>query len=272
MNWLGKLALGIVAVVAIVAGGIAAIDYRPSDDRIRLRARQGYSDGAYMAYVQPWGAPSGLFDLWARRADSIRVDPGKFPDRTRISWRWPPFGPPGALSIWGYDHIAYGNYDGGEVEAKVTPVRVKEAKVFKQSFEWSGDFAMGDGTLLTEFYLRSDPADLESKTLEVGWFLHAPALTKKFLAEGKQLGRYRDPHGDEWRAVLNDKYLTFSSPEGKDMTKGSLDMLALRWLQRGGHISGEEWITGLAVGVEPMSGAGHVEIKTWVAKLSLAGR
>lgn len=268
MRTFGKLALGVGGIVLALTTGIILADFRPQDDRVLLRARESYTEGAYLAYVQPWGAGKGPFALWANRADSIRLDPTTFPDKTRIAWRWPPFAPPGALSIWGYDHVSYGDYDGGEVDAKVAPLQVKAIQAFRQEFSWTGDFGASAATLLTEFYLRSDPKDAEAKVLEIGWFLHAPEATRAFVAEGRQAGTYRDPAGREWQVSVNEKFLTFLRKDGRDTQKGEIDMLhALQWLREKRLITGEEWITGLAIGVEPMKGFGHVELAKWNAEL-----
>jgi hypothetical protein len=263
LKW-SKLALGAGAIALLCVGGVAALDFRPNDTRIRLRAGREYTQDAYLAYVSPWGAGQALTGLWGSRADSIRVDPAKFPANSRIGWRWPPFGPPGELSIWGYDHLAFGDYDGGLPEQQVEPRRVSQIQRFEQAFRWKGSFEYGAATLLTEFYLRRDPADADSKTLEIGWFLHAPEETRRFVAEGKQLGDYQDPSGRLWQVAQNKAYLTFLRKDGKDTVSGKVDMLhALRWLEAKGLVKRNEWVTGLALGVEPMKGVGSAEIENW---------
>lgn len=264
MSRWSKLALAIAGLVLIIAGAIAAIDFRPDDRRVRLRPHQVYTHGAYLAYLSPWGADNAVTGFWGRRADNIRIDPARFPGKSRISWRWPPFGPPGEFSIWGYDHLAYGDYDGGLPEEVVEPRQVSQIRRFEQTFAWRGSFDYTQATLLTEFYLRSDPADADAKILEIGWFLHAPERTHEFVGGGKQMGDYHDPQGRVWQVAVNDKYLTFLRRDRQDTGSGSIDMLhALRWLQERGRISGDEWVTGVAIGVEPMKGFGHVEVERW---------
>lgn len=259
-----KFVLAACAVAVLAAGAIAAIDFRPNDPRIQLRAGQEFTQGNFLAFVSPWGADNALTGLWGNRADSIRVDPGRFPGNSRISWRWPPFGPPGKLSIWGYDHLAFGDYDGGLPEQAVEPRRLSQIHRFEQAFRWNGNFEYGAATLLTEFYLRNDPVNADNKILEIGWFLHAPEVTRKFVAEGKQIGDYRDPAGRVWQVARNEAYITFLRKDGRDTPEGRLDMFhALRWLAAKGAVEGDPWVTGLALGVEPMKGIGHAEIQQW---------
>lgn len=262
-RWL-KLALVAAGLLILAVGAVAAIDFRPGDPRVRLRPHQIYTHGPYLAYLSPWGADNAVTGFWGRRADNIRIDPAQFPNRSRISWRWPPFSPPGELSIWGYDHLAFGDYDGGLPEKDIAPRRVSQIRRFEQTFAWQGDFDYSAATLLTEFYLRSDPGDADAKILEIGWFLHAPQRTHVFVEAGEQLGDYRDPQGRVWQVAVNDKYLTFLRRDRQDTRSGRIDMLhALRWLQGRGRIKGNEWVTGLAIGVEPMKGFGHVEVERW---------
>lgn len=259
-----KFALAAGAIALLLAGATAAVDFRPSDPRIRLKAGREFTQNTYLAFVSPWGASNALTALWGSRADSIRVDPATFPGHSRISWRWPPFGPPGELSIWGYDHLAFGDYDGGLPEQRVEPLQVFQIHRFEQAFRWNGNFEHGAATLLTEFYLRSDPADADSKTLEIGWFLHAPEATRTFVAEGKQFGDYRDPAGRVWQVAQNEAYVTFFPKDGHDIREGRLDMLhALKWLRGKGLVGDNAWVTGLAIGAEPMKGIGHAEIQHW---------
>lgn len=268
MKFWKKLVAALVVLTVMMIAGIFAIDFRPNDNRVVLHARQPFSTGPYLAYVQPWGAEGGLFSFWSNRADSIRIDPRNFPAHTRFSWRWPPFAPRSGLSIWGYDHVAYGYYDGGEVESPIKPVRIRNIQAFNQEFAWEGSLSTGSANVLTEFYVRSNPADPESKTLEVGWLLHAPQRTHRFVDAGRQLGIYKDAEGRQWQAAINEKYLTFVPTGEASLKSGKIDMKhALDWLAAQKLVSGDEWVTGLGFGVEPMKGFGSLELSNWKAEL-----
>lgn len=263
-----KATAGLIGLGLLAVAGVFALDFRPSDNRLVLHARRAFSTGPYLAYVQPWGAENSPFSLWSSRADSIRVDPSRFPSHSRFSWRWPPFAPGSGISIWGYDHIAYGDYEGGDIENPVKPVRIRDLQAFHQEFAWDGTLSAGSANVLTEFYVRSDPTNPEAKVLEVGWLLHAPARTQRFVDEGQQLGTYKDADGRQWQAALNDKYLTFVLHDNASLKSGRIDMKhALDWLVAKNLVSSDGWVTGLAFGVEPMKGYGSLELASWKADL-----
>ena len=251
--------------IVLIAAVTMALFLDRDGDRITLRSQNNFSIGSYYAYVQPWGAQSYYIGrLWGEWADSIGVDTETFPNRTRIDWRWPPFSPGNGVGVWGYNHLGYGNYDGGESVKQVVPKRVRDIGELRSEYAWNGNFDYGDASLLLEFYLRSDPADSESKVIEIGWFLHVPDVTRQFVAGSKQIGTYIDPQGRKWRVAMEETFCTFSLVDGQDTRSGSVDMLhALGWLRTRGLVKGDEWLTGVALGAEPVSGVGHVEIERW---------
>ena len=128
----------------------------------------------------------------------------------------------------------------------------------------SSSMALGDANLLTEFYLRSDPNNSESKLIEVGWFLHAPPATAAFVRGAQQIGRFTDASGKAWQVARDEKYVMFLPADAQDVRTGTIDMrAALQWLQEKGVIKGDEWFTGVAIGVEPLRGRGQVQVDRW---------
>jgi len=250
----------LVALAAIIAWML--ID---TDPRIKLRDRQNFSKGEYLAFAVPWGAEGTAMRHWSDHADTFRVDLEAFPNNTSFRFAWPPWAPAGGVAgVWGYMGVEHGNYDGGAAEAPVPPRRVDDIHVLAQEFAWSSDFRLGVADVLTEFYLRSNPADNESKVIEIGWFLHTPKQTRYFIETGKQIGRFVDAQGRTWQVAQNEKFLTFMPEGGVDVTRGQLDMLAaLHWLKAKHVITGREWYTGTAIGVEPFRGIGRLQIDRW---------
>ncbi|WP_275229288.1 GH12 family glycosyl hydrolase domain-containing protein [Novosphingobium album (ex Liu et al. 2023)] len=236
-----------------------------TDPRLKLKDRQNFSKGEYLAFAVPWAAESGPMRHWSNHADTVRVDPPRFPDNTAIRFAWPPFSPRGGIAgVWGYMGIGHGNYDGGAAEAPVTPRRVDDISALSQSFAWSYDFRLGVADVLTEFYLRSNPDDNESKLIEIGWFLHTPEKTRHFVETGQQIGKFVEAGGRTWIVARNEKFVTFMPEGGVDVLNGRIDMLAaLRWLKSKKVITGREWYNGVAIGVEPFKGTGHIQIDRW---------
>ncbi len=262
------IVIALLVVVALVVGVLAApFAFRAGGkgDRITVKARTTYTAGKYYGFVSPWAVDDQpILRRWANFSETMWVDLRAFPARTRFNWAWPPYAPRNGPGVWGYHHLGYGNYDGGVPETPVTPRRVRDIRVLKTAFAWTGDFRFGDATILTEFYLRRDPRENESKRLEIGWFFHVAPATRSFVASGRQLGLYTDPAGRPWRATLQDRFLTFSPADDGDVPAGILDMRhALDWLVAKRLARPEDWVSGVAIGAEPIKGFGSVEITRW---------
>ncbi|GGE93686.1 hypothetical protein [Sphingomonas prati] len=261
MTVIRRLGIGLLAVLALLF--VFARYPAWGGDRLVVAARTNFHKGPYTAYAQPWGGDADpLYRYWATYADTMRIDPARFPNNTAMHWRWPPHAPRGA-GVWAYDFIAYGNYDGGPPETPVPPRQIDRIRTLRHDFAWTST-GLGRANVLTEFYLRSDPADSESKLLEIGFLLSAPPRTIAFADSGKPIGQYRDAAGREWKASLNEKYVLFLPTDNAPVAKGTLDILAaLRWLKAQKLVTGTEWFTGIAIGAEPMAGFGHLQIDRW---------
>lgn len=180
-----KIGAGAFGVVALVLAAIFVLATQPfrGDPRLELPPRQTFTRGPYYSYVAPWGGQSSIFTRrWSAHADKMWIDLHSYPNNTRIDWRWPPFSPRNGVGVWGYNHIGYGFYDGGHPEQAVPVHRVRDIRKLAAHYGWDGDFSWGEATVLLEFYLRSNPEDSEAKVIEIGWLMHVPPKTRKFLA------------------------------------------------------------------------------------------
>jgi len=256
---------GLAAVVAVAGLGVWATTPTPADGQVMVPSKTPYSRGEYFAYAQPWGGErTAITRIWAPYADHIAVDLKRFPDNTVTHWRWPPFAPRGGPGVWSYQALMHGNYDGGESEKAVPPVRMGDLHQFSQEFAWTIDNRMGDANVLTEFYLRSSATDSEAKVLEIGWFLHAPANSRRYFEAARKIGTWHDAQGRDWDVRIDGTFCMFAPPQPTDLTQGTLDMrAALTWLQQLGAIKGNEWVWGVSFGSEAVKGTGSLEIKHW---------
>jgi len=261
-----RIVLGVV-VVAVV--GLAAVVWAtvPSapEGHIRVPAKTPFTSGPYFAYSQPWGGEmTPLTKLWAPRADHIVVDLKKFPNDTQFYWRWPPFGPTNGPGVWAYSAVMHGNYDGGEPDVAVPPKRVRDVRAFSQAFAWTIENGRGDGNVLSEVYLRSSETDPDAKVLEIGWFLHMPQSSRTWFENARPVGVFVAPDGMRWAVRIEDKFCMFGPERAQDIRTGTLDMLAaLAWLRANKTITGDEWLWGISLGVEPVKGVGHLSVDRW---------
>ncbi|SFS11000.1 hypothetical protein [Sphingomonas jatrophae] len=265
MRALRIASIAIVAALILLGAAVwlTAPSARPG--QLLVPANTPFSKGPWFAYAAPWGGESmALARPWAPYADAAIVDLKRFPANTVMHWRWPPLQPSNGPGVWGYDQVSYGNYDGGEPEQSAPPIRVKALTALSQAFRWSLANRWGDGNVLTEFYLRSSTTDVEAKTIEIGWFLHTPPRSRQFFNRSRLIGTYRDAQGRRWTVRMADRFCMFAPEQPGDIPQGSLDMLAaLRWLQQKRVITGEEWMWGVAIGVEPVSGIGRFTLQDW---------
>ncbi len=273
---LTRLRLVLIAVSAAFVLLVAALGVtiwsagpNPTSAQIVIPAKTPFTKGRYFAYAQPWGGEQvGWTRRWAPQADALAIDVRQFPAGTTMNWRWPPFIAHNGPGVWGYIQTSYGNYDGGEPETPVPARRVRDVRDLRQAYAWRLENGLGDGNVLTEFYLRSSPTDVNAKTLEIGFFLHAPDSTRRFHGRSKAIGVFTDTQGRRWKVALAEKFCMFLPEAEGDLTTGTLDMLpALVWLQRHGLVKGDEWFSGLAIGVEPVRGIGRYHLDKWSVAL-----
>ena len=265
MKWL-RLLLAILALALVVTGMFLWVTRpTPGTGQIVLPAKTPFTKGSYFAFAMPWGGEMvAVLKPWSPHADSIVVDLDRFPAQTKVHWRWPPvnagFGP----GVWGYNAVMYGNYDGGEPERPIAPVRMRDLRELRQSFGWTIDNRLGDGNVLTEFYLRSSTTDVHAKVIEIGWFFHMPDSTRAFFDGSAPVGVFVDAQKRRWMVRMADKFCMFAPEKPGDLRAGTLDMLPpLEWLRQKGKITGDEWMSGLAIGVEPVRGLGSLSIERW---------
>jgi len=262
---LRALGIGLLAIAALFAILVWVTAPSAKPGQLLLQPKTDFTKGRLFAYVAPWGGETlAMTRGWSRVADRMIIDLRQFPGNTRIRWRWPLFAPRVGPGVWGYNFVAYDNYDGGPTEQPVQPTRVRDLKVLRQQFRWSLANRWGDANVLTEFYLRTNTTDVDAKPIEIGWFLHTPASTRRFFEKSRLVGRYVDPQGRRWIVRIADRFCMFALEVPGDLPSGELDMLhALRWLQQRGLVTGNEWFWGVAIGAEPVRGVGDMTLHAW---------
>jgi hypothetical protein len=254
--------VGLVAAVsAFVLGALPPSNSTPiGSERVVLSDKQPYGQGRYFAYASPW---STLFDKSLRHgsdyADTITLDPLTFPDGTAIDTRWPTTKPKNS-GVWGYHAISFGNYDDGHPPIPVTPHQVKDIRQLSEqfAFNYRGDTNFN---LLNEFYLTSRAGDAAAKVIEIGFFLHIPAPSLRYVHGGRPITSYQDTFGHVWMVRRTGNFITITPINGQDLAQGSIDV---RWvldlLLREHVITGHEWFNGIAFGVEPTEGGGTTDV------------
>ena len=240
-----------------------------------LRDRESFEVRGYSAQPLPWSVDEldscrGMV-AGTDYSNSIRIEQSTFPDDVVIEWAWPPHLPLGGY-FWGYNYLAFGDYN-GDRPGIIAPVKVKDLHDCFIEATYLLDSGGHGHNVLCDIFLTGRPNDMRSVVGELGVLLFPGEDDIAFLQHGKNLGVYRDQHG-EWRAVnagLNPMgvpyYVLVPQPARRIM--GKLDLRSMMAFLIGcGAFDGHVWCNGIALGVEPHQGSGRVSIQRFSAALS----
>jgi hypothetical protein len=245
---------------------VAASFTRAEETPRVLADKEFYTKGSFIAYAAPWsvdvkGGPA--LKQGVDYADAIVVRPETFPANVDFSWHWP-LAAPKHTGVFGYNQVSFGSYFGGVPEVPIPPRQVKAIGKLSETFSFTTAHPIGDFNVLTEFFL-SEKSSGESKVGEIGFFLRAAKSAIAFADAGEQLGTFTDATGRAWKVAKqpapHGPFYMFM-PVG-DVLAGTIDFkAALEFLRAKNQVSGEEWFSGLAFGIEPVSGSGSVRLKS----------
>jgi hypothetical protein len=236
------------------------------DEATRVLAdKENFTKGSFLAYAGPWSVevPGGpALKHGVDFMDEIAVRPETFPAHTAFTWHWP-LTPSKSTGVYGYNSVSFGSYYGGVPEVPVPARQLKDIGTLTETFHFSVARPIGDFNVLTEFFLAG-AASGEPKNGEIGFLLRPAKSAIQFADAGEQLGTFKDAAGREWkvaqqRAPQGAYYMFMAAGEVLD---GTVDFkAALAFLQSKSKITGEEWFTGLAFGIEPITGSGSLELE-----------
>ncbi len=257
-----RLVNSFIALALIAGASLASAEEAP---RI-LADKEFYTKGSFIAYAGPWsvdvkGGPALKHGV--DYADEIAVRPGTFPANVEFSWHWP-LVPSKNTGVYGYNAVSFGSYYGGVPEVPVPPRQVKAIGTLSETFRFATARPIGDFNVLTEFFLAKESSG-EPKVAEIGFFLRAAKSAVTFADAGEQLGTFTDATGRAWKVgkqpAPHGPYYMFI-PAG-EVLAGAIDFkAALDFLRAKGQVTGEEWFTGLAFGIEPVAGSGSVRVES----------
>jgi hypothetical protein len=260
-----KTSPGWLGLLCLVLGTMSSQSHAEDAPRV-LADREFYTKGSFIAYAAPWSVDvkgGAALKHGVDYADEITVRHETFPADADISWHWP-LTPPKHTGVYGYHAISFGSYHGGVPETPVQPKQVKEIETLSEKFKFTMARPIGDHNVLTEFFL-AEKADGEPKIAEIGFFPRVAKSGISFANAGEQLGTFTDATGRAWKVSVQPApygpYYMFI-PAG-EVLEGEIDFkAALEFLRGKGKITGEEWFTGLAFGIEPTAGSGSIHIES----------
>jgi hypothetical protein len=261
-----KLRTLVVAAALLCAPALAG---RKGEPATVIGDQVSYTRGQWLAFNSPWSIfspPQNAYVHGVDYFDTTVIRPSSFPSGATVNWFWPATP---CTSVCGYMQLTYGNYDGGQPQAPVTSRQVKNIVTLNEEFDYSLTGNPASFNVLNEFYLTSTQGDETTRVLEVGWFLNASTSGAAFFNSSTQLGTFTDQSGQVWKAAFNasgeaNAYVMIMPNSGAQILRGTIDMkAALTFLTSNGRITGNEWLNGLALGVEPVSGSGSMKVARW---------
>lgn len=235
-----------------------------SESHLKLADREFYSKGRFIAYAAPWCA-EGRKELVVGKdiEGAIMLDQVRFPAETTIVSRAPDASPNiYGCGVYAFNHIAYGNYNGGIPKISVAPIQVSAIRKLTASFalEHQGG---GEYNVLQEFFLQSAVSPPGRQVAEIGFFHHASPSAIVFAKTGRRYADYTDAEARTWHVYRKARYFMFF-PAGGELLSGRLDMRhVLDEMVRRRLLKGTEWFTGVAVGVEPVGGRSSLTVRRW---------
>jgi hypothetical protein len=258
-------------VIRLLALALALIASPVAAQPVVKMDRQAATEGAYTAYNSPWCAYQDKSLVAGRDyINTVSFNSGDLAQAKNVqfAWRWPDAKLRKVCGVFGYNFVAWGNYDNGKYPTPVAPRQVSTISdlVFGYQVDMAGDSRLFNG--LGEFYLTKVAGDADTKAIEIGWMWNAPAETIAWAATGKQLGTFKDRYGKPWTVALNHsgvagEYVTFIPPGGK-LDTGNFDGKgALDFLLAAGVISAAWWMNGAALGVEPLGNHGAAIVRNF---------
>ena len=257
--------LSIVLLLTLAGPAVA----QPEEAVTVVPDSTNFTMGRFLAFNSPFSLQRPGQSKFVRGRDyldTIEVRPSSFPSGSTLRWRWPNRMAQGT-GAYGFMQLTYGNYDGGKTREPVAPIRARAIRRFSQEYEVSLTGPVNHFNVLTEFYLTKRPGVAASKYEEVGFFANLSDDGRRFFNTARLVGTWDDGTGRTWecrsiRSGSAHRYIMFYS--GGQVLSGRLDMkAAIDWLASKREVNPDHYVNGLALGVEPVQGAGTMTVPNW---------
>lgn len=257
IRWLLTLVLS-----PLLAGSPALGQARTEPAPVVLEHQKGFSKGAYSAFSYAFAA-AGTQLAVKRDYDAVwTIDPSSFPAASVLDWYVPAGTIPNKKGVWGIYHISFGNYSASRHQTPVIPRKVADLTEFRTEFDWTHSGST-NFNLLHEFFVTRTPRPqpqtvyMTEGYLEIGVFLHMPAITRTYHEKGVRIGPDHVNEGVTYSVRRNQDYVTFAPTDYRERLSGTIDWKsALQYLVAQGVLSGDEYVNGAGFGVEPTVGGG----------------
>lgn len=227
------------------------------------------SQWKYLVYAAPWCAKAHPSLVYGRDyQDTISWQSGQMPNNIKMTWRWPAASTrPADCGAYGYNFIAYGNYDGGHTMVSTPALQVGLISELTVAYTVDVQATAANFNGLFEFFLTNASGRADQKAVEIGFLWHAPPKTRAWAATGYKIGTFTDRYGKRWAVTANNTgvaglYIVFVPEAGTQLT-GTFDVKGgLTFLKKAKFITDKLWYNGAAMGVEPLGGSGTATVRS----------
>lgn len=225
----------------------------------------------------PWQVYTGMWGMYlganapTSATSSMRIASGSFPAKTTLSWDVTP--KQGYAGVNGFLALNYGNYDGSA--GSITPKQVKNIVDLTINATWT---YMGDGSsgLLSELWLSPAAASSGGFThlFEIAFFPRFSQPVKDWLLTLPTVGTGFTVNGVKFlvRQATDSSgtapYLIAYRPDYKDIQGALPYKQFFDYLTAQSIITGNEWVNGVAFGVEPHQGKASLKLDTFSVRYS----
>lgn len=258
----------------LLIGSAPAVTVGPSGTTVVAGPFQGYTVSPYQLYLGMFGlnfTPSGHVPTTAQC--NAFVNTGTFPAGTTLTWNTIPSSTFNAIN--GYLNIAYGNYDGGSVS--ITPKQIKNITTLTANVGWTYTGSAQD--LLCECFLTTTShasGTLTDSIFEIGFLVKNSSASETFTNGLTPVGTgsFTDVNGVIWvvgqgTSGAGSFPFVVASRVGYSDHYGALDFKSLfSFLTTSGVTTGNEWMNGLAFGVETLLGEGSLTYNSFTVTYS----
>ena len=234
-----------------------------------------YAAGSYLAI-------QAVNNTGLTRSQFMTINKGSFPNGTKFNWSWPA-GADDSVKSW--NALDYGNYlDGaGAVPVPIAASKISAIATLKEAHSGTYSASADSGNFALDWFLFSDTSGTTAKMVaEFEVYYHTPNATKTFIDGLTNLGTYTSASIDgtpsiAWKVgrqaanFFGVPYYLFYPSDQSDKPAITFDIkAALTWLSAANpttgltYLTGNEYYTGHALGVEPLKGAGSLTINSVV--------
>lgn len=239
--------------------GILGVDLRQASLPFTIGNSTNYYSGVYTGFMQPFSGTQVT-------PNAMLINAPLFPGGAMMNWNYTSSPCSGVCAFL---LLAYENYAGGTPAVPLTPIQVNALSLMTVSHNLGFFGVLSGFDAIYDTFLYTDPSAI-TRAEEVEVFLHTNAAAAAFVLASTQIGT-PTISGIPWTVGYyanagGTPDILFMPTSQADILDNTIDMNAIfAYAKTNGLITGSEWFTGLAIGVEPLNDSGTMAVNSFSA-------